>query len=154
MPLLPSAIRPEYFDSAMSKTTDAVELRALHELRTLAVALDQAELWTQEQCIANRLVAGENPKRVGAPRSVMSASERAAADIHKMELRKCRRAVSAGEIVASMLRLVQDDIAFGLPLLPKIDLQANREIAEQLLAKKKLLAHELSKFLERHQRAT
>jgi hypothetical protein len=150
---LPSAIRPEYFDSAISKTSDTVELLALHELRTLAVDLDKAELSTQEQCLANRLAAGENPKRVGAPKSVMSASERAAAEIHKLELRKCRRAVSASEIVASMLRLIQDDIAFGLPLLPKIDLQANREIAEQLLAKKLQLALVLSRFLERHQSA-
>jgi hypothetical protein len=150
---LPSVVRPEYLDSAMSKTNDAAALAALSELRALAVALDQAEQWTQEQSLANRLATGENPTRVGAPKSVMSASERAAADIHKVELRKCRRAVSACEIVASMVQLIQNEVAFGRPLLPKIDLQANRKIAEQLLAKKQELALRLTQFLERHQGA-
>jgi hypothetical protein len=92
---LPSAMRPEYFDFAISKTSDSSVLFALHELRALSVALDQLERWTQEQRLANRLAAGENPKRVGVPKSVMSASERAAADIHKMELRSQEAATGA-----------------------------------------------------------
>jgi len=150
---LPSAIRPEYFDAAMSKTTDPAELAALHALRELAVALDAAELWTQEQSLANRLAAGEDPKRVGARKPVMSASERAAADIHKMEQRKCRRAANAAEIVVSMLQLVRSDIDFALPLLPMIDLPANREAAEQLITRKQELATRLSRFLEQYPNA-
>jgi hypothetical protein len=145
---LQSAIRPEYFDAAIEKAATSAEVEALLELRLLAVALDETEQMTQEQSIANRLAAGEALKRVGAPKSIASASERAANDIHKLESRKCHRAVSAAEIVTSMLQLLDNDIDFWRPALQKIELQSNRLLSEQLLATKLAFREKLSAFLE------
>jgi hypothetical protein len=146
---VPPVLRAEYFDAALEKTSDEVELELLREMRIVAVAIAEQDIWVTEQCIANRLAAGEDPKRLGAPRSVQSASERAAADIHKMQLRKCRRATRPQEIIESLLQLSTNDIEFWRPLLGKFDLQANRELSEQLLAQKQVLQEKLKLFLAR-----
>jgi limonene-1,2-epoxide hydrolase len=146
---LPSAIRPEYFDAAIEKTSNLAEVSALRELKLLAVALDEAERTTQEQSIANRLAANEAPSRVAGPRSALAAAERAAADIHKLELRKCRRATSASEIMASMLQLLDTDIDFWRPAIQKIDLLANRTLSERLLAQKVELRERINAFIDK-----
>jgi hypothetical protein len=146
---LPTLLRVEYFDAALEKTSDQAELELLRELRMLAVAIAEREAWVEDQCIANRLAAGEKPERVGIPSSVRAASERAAADVHKLELRKCRRAVRPQEIVESMLQLCRNDTGFMRPLLVKIDLPGNRELTAQLLVQKEQFQERLRFFLER-----
>jgi hypothetical protein len=119
----------------------------LRELKLLAVMLQEAELSTREKSIANRIAAGEAPDRVAGPRSTLAASERAVADIHKLEQRKCRRATSSFEIVASMRQLMDDDINFWLPNIERIELPANRALSEQLLAQKITIRQKLNAFL-------
>jgi hypothetical protein len=145
---LPSLIRPEYFDTGIEKTSNPAEIQALLELKTLASALQDAELTTLKQSIANRLAEGEAATRVAAPKSALTASERAAADIHKIEQRKCRRASSASEIVASMLQLIDNDIDFWRPVIQKIELPANQALSEQLLAYKVAFREKLNAFLK------
>jgi predicted transcriptional regulator len=86
---------------------------------------------------------------VRLPSSVSSSSERAAADIHRLELRKCRRATRPHEIIESMLQLSRNDTQFMKPLLTKIDLPANLELSQQLLAQKEALQQRFLQFLER-----
>jgi hypothetical protein len=144
---LPSAIRPEYFDAAIEKASDPSEISALRQLKLLAVALEEAERTTQEQSIANRLAANEAPSRVAGPRSAIAAAKRAGADLHKLELRKCRRASSASEIMASLLQLLNSDIDFWRPAIQKIDLLVNRTLSEQLLAQKLELRERINAFI-------
>jgi hypothetical protein len=146
---IPTLLRAEYFDAAIEKASDAAELDLLHDLRRLAVELAERETWVEQRCIENRLAAGEDPRRVRAPSSVSSSSERAAADVHKLELRKCRRAKRPQEIIESMLQLCRNDTQFMKPLLPKIDLPANRELSQQLLVQKEMLQQRFLQFLER-----
>ena len=150
---IPPVIRPEYFDAALAKTTSEAERAAVQSLKELVIAFNDTSATYEEQCIANRIAAGEKPRRVGATASVMSASMRAAEDIHKLELRKCRRALTASEIVRSMLQRLNVEIELWQSLLPKVKLLPNRALEEELLLLRIALSASFTKFLETWQDA-
>lgn len=145
---VPPAIRPEYFDAALEKTTQEAERAALQSLKALVDAFNGASARIEAQCIANRIADREKPRRVGAPASVMSGSLRAAEDIHKLELRKCRRALTASEIVRSMLQRLNVEIELWQSLLPKVKLLPNRALEEELLRRRIALRDSFTEFLE------
>ncbi|WP_440224215.1 hypothetical protein ACQQ2N_03110 [Dokdonella sp. MW10] len=144
-------LRVEYFDAAIAIASVPDEAAELRELKDAAVALAEQEDATQRQCIDNRLRAGEKPRRVGAPSSVRSASQRAADEIHALEMRTCRRATSASEIVRSMLVLSLNDTTFNRPLLVYIDLAENKALAEALLDAKDAMQTRFEAFLARRE---
>ena len=146
-------IRSEYLDAAIAKSSDRAQSDDLEAIKLLVESLGAQEALTLHQCVENRVRAGEKRKRTGAPRSVQSASERAAEDIHTHELRKCRRAQSASEIIASLSTLLRGDVNFNEPLLKYIDLPENLELSKALLAKKKELLLSFEQFLVRWQSA-
>ena len=146
-------IRSEYVDAAIAKSTDRAQIDELEAIKLLAVSLGAHEALTLQQCVENRVRAGEKRTRTGAPRSVQSASDSAAEEIHTQELRKCRRAQNATEIIASLTTLLRGDINFNEPLLKYIDLPENLELTKALLARKKELLSSFEQFLVRWQRA-
>lgn len=146
-------IRPEYIDAAIGKSTNPAQLSELESIKLLTQELAAQEALTLQQCVENRIRAGESRKRTAAPASMQSASDKAAEDIHKLELRKCRRAQSASEIIESQRALLRGDIKFNEPLLKYIDLPENRALSEALLAKKKQLLSTFKDFLARWQGA-
>ena len=150
---MPPLIRVEYLEAAMEKAADKAQVEELGALKLLVVALNTQEEFTLRQCVENRIAAGEKPKRIGAPRSIQSASEKAAEDIHKLELRKCRRARSASEIVESLLTLSRNATTFNRSLLSYFDLPANRALSESLLAQEEEIQAKFEKFLARWQSA-
>ena len=150
---MPPLIRLEYLEAAIERAVEKAQADELAALKLLVSDLEAQEELTLRQCVENRLAAGEKPKRMGAPRSIQSASERAAEDIHHLELRKCRRARSASQIIESLLTLSRNDTRFNRPLLAYIDLPANRALSESLLVQKEELQTRFEQFLLRWQSA-
>lgn len=144
-----SLMHVEYLEAAMEKTSNSAEIEELGALKLLVIALNAQEEFTLRQCVENRIAAGESPKRIAAPRSLQSTSDAAAEDIHKLELRKCRRAQSALEIVESLLTLSRDKTTFNRSLLSYIDLPENRALSESLLIQEEELQAKFEQFLLR-----
>lgn len=140
-------IRTEYLDAAIALTEDKAQTTALALMREQAAFIGTEEVRVFNQCIANRLAAGENPKRIPAPRGINDAANKAMEDIHKMELRKCRRAKKPAEIVESLSQLLKNDIEFSKPNKKLIDLAANFELADGLHKKKIELQSSFQDFL-------
>lgn len=146
-------IRSEYVDAAIAKSSDQAQIAELEAVKLQTQALGAQETFTLQQCVENRVKAGEKRKRIGAPASIQSASDKAAADIHTHELRKCRRALTASEIIDSLRTLLRGDIDFNEPLLKYIDLPENLALSKALLESKKQLLLSFEQFLARWQSA-
>ncbi len=142
-------VRPEYLTQALDKTTSHEQKSELERLLVIAHEVQSLEVSSAEASRENLIASGAKPASLRAPRTIAAAAARAEDEIHKLELRKCRRAENASAIIASLIQLVENDIKASEPILKYIDLPANKLLAEQLLIRKRQFHKELVSFLDR-----
>lgn len=142
-------IRLEYIDTAMEKASDEEQIAALRSIRDVAARLLSVEASAAEQCVKNRVDAGESPKKMEAPQWASQSSEVAEAEIHRLESRKCRRATRSTDIIASLEQLITSDIENWIELAKYVELPANAAVLRNVLEVKQTLQREIRAFLER-----
>ena len=140
-------IRVEYIDAAIEKTSEARQLEDLRNLRALVSKLSALEDCAPEHILRNRLEAGEDPRKVRIPAFASSMSADAGAEIHRLQLRKCRRAALPSEIVTNLVQLNADDLTSWREILKHTRLPKNALIAQEIVAAKEGLQQSMQSFI-------
>lgn len=149
MPIL----RVEYIDTALEKTSEVSQLADLRERRELVSKLAALEDGAPERFLQNRLDAGEDPKKVRVPTFASRMSSEAGAEIHRLQLRKCRRATVPFEIVQALVQLNVNDLTSWSGMLKYTELPKNKAVTQEVITSKEELHQSMQSFVARWQNA-
>ena len=143
--------RPEYIEAARDKATGPDERLFLEELLPEVSTLADLEQTFPDRLAHERAAAGiPAPKLSRAAKHEVEASVEAGDRVHKLYRRECRRAPNAAHIIQMLLTGIRDDIEIWEMMEDDHTDRVADEIVGDIARRKRALAVELQRFLERY----
>jgi hypothetical protein len=127
-------VTPEHLTELASKAVTEAEREAVSRLSISLADLVRLGARVDQDCVTNRIEAGEAPSKVKLPSFANEMSSKAKAEITKLLMRKVRRAESVAAAASLLAERMSHDIEFLRQGTtdPRV-LQRNRGVIEEEL---------------------
>jgi len=140
-------IASDSIEAAQRLAPDADARASLDALATMVDRLHELETAYPQRMLAARKAAGETvPPLSRAARDEIEASEGAAANVLKLQRRRCRRAMTAHEVIEALIPDARYDLKAWEWMLRECDTGPPRDVLLEIVETKRSLVDAMRDF--------